>query len=62
MHLPLIQSLQIIVSQWNIPSYVKLFGTCAITILLLLLIYELVVRYTWLGAILNGRKYRMTIN
>ena len=58
MHLPLIQSLQIIVSQWNIPSYVKLFGTCTITILLLLLIYELVIRYTWLGAMLNGRKYR----
>jgi len=58
MHLPLIQSLQIIVSQWNIPSYVKLLGICTITILLLLLLYELVIRYTWLGAMLNGRKYR----
>ena len=55
-HLPLIMAVQILVSDWQLPSLLKLLIICATGFLLV--IYEIAVRYTWIGALLNGRKVR----
>ncbi len=55
-HLPLVIALQILVSGWDFPGPIKLLGILIVMSALLLLTYEWFVRYTWIGAILNGRK------
>jgi len=62
MHLPPIMMLQIWVSNWPLPSVVKLLGICAVSTAALLIIYEYAVRYTWVGTMLNGKKTRCTRN
>jgi len=62
MHLPPIMMLQIWVSNWPLPSVVKLLGICAVSTAALLIIYEYAVRYTWVGTMLNGKKTRCTPN
>ena len=57
-HLPPIMLLQIWVADWPWPSAVKFLGICAVSMAVLLWIYEVSVRYTWIGAMLNGRKTR----
>lgn len=57
-HLPLVQVLQAWVSDWQLASPLKLALIVAITFGLALLTYEWWVRYTWIGAILHGRKHR----
>ncbi len=58
MHLPLVMLLQIWVADWPWPSAIKFLAICTITTVVLLCIYEYAVRYTWVGAMLNGRKSR----
>jgi len=58
-HLPLIQVLQIWVSDWDYPSYLKLIFVCVVTSGVLLLMYEYLVRYTWVGTMLNGKRTRV---
>jgi peptidoglycan/LPS O-acetylase OafA/YrhL len=55
-HLPLVVMLQISVLDlpWN--SFGKLFAISAVSILLLLLSYQLMVRHTPIGWMLNGRR------
>lgn len=60
MHLPLVVMLSSWVSDWPLPSLIKLLFVCATTFAVLLVTYEYCVRYTWIGAILNGRKPRST--
>ncbi|MDA7538609.1 acyltransferase family protein [bacterium] len=59
-HFPLIVALQIVMQDWEISAWLKFsimaFGVTGI----LLVIYEYGVRYTWVGALLNGRKSRAT--
>jgi peptidoglycan/LPS O-acetylase OafA/YrhL len=57
-HLPLIMIIQIWVSDWPWPSFMKLIFICALTVIPLLLIYEYVVRYVWVGTMLNGKRTR----
>jgi peptidoglycan/LPS O-acetylase OafA/YrhL len=57
-HLPVAMLLQIWIANAPWPGAVKLLAICTITTLFLLVIYELAVRYTWIGAMLNGRKSR----
>ena len=57
-HLPLIMAVQILVSDWQLPSLLKLLIICVSVTGLLLLIYEIAGRYTWIGALLYGRKTR----
>tara|TARA_Y100001960_G_C14698641_1_gene840391 strand:+ start:255 stop:833 length:579 start_codon:yes stop_codon:yes gene_type:complete len=57
-HLPIIWLLQIWIADAALPGAVKLLGICTVTTVLLLAIYEIAVRYTWIGAMLNGRKYQ----
>lgn len=55
--LPLM-GLQIIVADWPIPGIVKFVVLNAATMLILLVSYRYLVRYTWVGNILNGPRKR----
>jgi peptidoglycan/LPS O-acetylase OafA/YrhL len=57
-HLPLIQIIQFWVSDWPLPSYVKLLFTCIVTTVLLLLSYRYLIRYTLIGTLLNGKRFK----
>ncbi len=56
-HLPLIILLQFLVRNWQLPSMLKFTFVCSVSIGLLLISYQLFVRGTFLGALLNGRRY-----
>jgi peptidoglycan/LPS O-acetylase OafA/YrhL len=51
-------ALQFVVKDWPLPGPVKWVLVTAATLAVLLASYEWCVRYTLIGAILNGRKYR----
>jgi peptidoglycan/LPS O-acetylase OafA/YrhL len=57
-HLPVIMFLQAAVSQLSIPWYLKYLLILAVAFPLLLLSYRYLVRYTFIGALLNGRKVK----
>ena len=57
-HLPLIQFVQIWVSEWPVPSVFKLAFVCVITTALLLLSYRYLIRYTPVGTMLNGKRVK----
>lgn len=57
-HLPPIMLLQIWMADWPWPGAVKVLGICAVSTAALLVIYEYAIRYTFIGAMLNGRKTR----
>lgn len=59
-HLPVVVVAQAMVRDWNLPAEVKfLMITVSVTVLLLLS-YQLFIRYTPIGTLLNGRKLRPT--
>lgn len=60
-HLPLVIAGQHIIRDWPIPSGVKFTLLCTVVIGILLVSYQTLVRNTWLGALLNGRRYRPQI-
>ena len=53
-----IVALQFVVRDWPLPGLVKCALVTVVTMAVLLASYEWCVRYTFVGAILNGRKYR----
>ena len=55
-HLPLIQVLQIWVSDWPVPSLMKIVVICVVTTALLLVAYRYLIRYTPVGTMLNGKR------
>jgi peptidoglycan/LPS O-acetylase OafA/YrhL len=57
-HLPLIVWLQVLVAPWDMPGLVKFLLVTHLTIALLLPSYEYLVRYTFIGRVLNGPKVR----
>ncbi len=57
-HLPLVIVGQHLIQTWPIPSGIKFLLLCLVVTGLLLASYEWLVRYTWLRALLNGRKKR----
>ena len=57
-HLPICIAAQALISQWPMPAWIKLPLLSLALAGFLLLTYELLVRYTWVGALLNGRKHR----
>jgi ankyrin repeat protein len=57
-HLPLVLALQIALVPLPWPPSVKFFLVMAIATLLLLLSYRWLVRYTWIGTLLNGPRKR----
>lgn len=59
-HLPLVLAAQVWMREWAVPAGVKFALICAGVFPLLVVSYEHLVRYTWIGALLNGRKTRAT--
>jgi glucan biosynthesis protein C len=57
-HLPLVIVLQIVVADWPGGALAKFLLVNVLTVLVLLVTYHYGVRYTWVGAMLNGRKVR----
>ena len=47
---------------WPLPGLVKCLLVTVATMAVLLASYEWCVRYTFIGAVLNGRKYRTRAN
>jgi peptidoglycan/LPS O-acetylase OafA/YrhL len=56
-HIPLVLYLQLVVRDWEVNGAVKFFVVCSVSTVMLLLSYQLLVRRTWLGVLLNGRRY-----
>ncbi len=56
-HLPLVMALQMVVAPWVLPWQVKLPVILAVVMTLLLLTYHYLVRPTFIGATLNGRRH-----
>jgi peptidoglycan/LPS O-acetylase OafA/YrhL len=56
-HLPLVVALQVAVSPWSLPWQVKYPLIVVVALATLLPSYQLMVRNTFLGAWLNGRRY-----
>jgi len=57
-HIPLLFVLQAWMRPWEINSLVKFTITCVVATAFLLLTYQLLVRYTWIGWLLNGPRKR----
>jgi ABC-type multidrug transport system ATPase subunit/peptidoglycan/LPS O-acetylase OafA/YrhL len=57
-HLPLVMALQAVVMQWNLHWSVKFLLVVTVATGLLLLSYHYLVRFTYIGEVLNGRRRR----
>jgi glucan biosynthesis protein C len=57
-HMPIVMALQVAVSQLDLAWPVKFGGILLVTLSVLLASYQLLVRYTFVGAVLNGRRMR----
>lgn len=57
-HVPLVMALQTLVAQWSLPWFVKYAAVLLVAFPIMLVTYQWLVRYTFVGAILNGRRYR----
>jgi peptidoglycan/LPS O-acetylase OafA/YrhL len=55
-HIPIVIALQIWVSQWTWPAEIKYAFILAVSIPLMLITYEVFVRYTFIGSLINGQK------
>jgi peptidoglycan/LPS O-acetylase OafA/YrhL len=60
-HLPLIIGGQSIVRNWPWPAISKFLLISLLATVILLIIYQLFVRYTWIGLMLNGRRRRGSV-
>ena len=57
-HVPIVIALQAVVRSWPLPAIAKFTIVCVVTSAILLISYDLGVRYTWLGKLLNGPRER----
>jgi peptidoglycan/LPS O-acetylase OafA/YrhL len=57
-HLPLIIAAQMVVRDWGLPATVKFVIISTVVTGFLLLLYDKMVRYTWIGRMLNGPRTR----
>jgi len=57
-HVPLIIGAQMLVRDWPLPATVKFTLVWGVVSAFLLIIYQTLVRYTWLGRFLNGPRKR----
>ena len=58
MHIPLVITLACLMQTWKLPILIKLSMICAGATLILLVTYQLFVRYTWIGRVLHGPRHR----
>src|SRR5699024_2911494 len=56
LHLPLVMAVGIVLAPTGLPILVKLLITWTVSMVILVLSYDLMVRSTWVGAWLNGRR------
>jgi hypothetical protein len=56
--MPIVMALQVAVSQLDWPWPAKFATILAVALPLMLASYQLLVRYTFIGALLNGRRLR----
>ena len=57
-HIPLVVLCQWWVYTWNIPALIKFLTVAGVPTVVLLVVYHLVVRHTWIGTALNGSRTR----
>ena len=57
-HLPLVIGAQLIVRAWPLSASVKFTFVSVVVTGILLVTYQMLVRYTWLGTLLNGPRTR----
>lgn len=55
-HIPIVIMAQFLVTSWSIPGWAKFLFVLAISHLILLVSYQWLVRYTWIGRLLHGPK------
>jgi glucan biosynthesis protein C len=60
-HLPIVVVLQILLLEVSISIWLKLFLVIGITTSISLISYHFLVRYSWMGEILNGKKYKKPV-
>ena len=58
-HMPLVVIMQGVVKNWPVPSPLKFLFICIVTTILLLFSYQFLVRYTWVGRLLNGPRKKL---
>ena len=58
MHIPLVITLACVMQTWKLPIFIKLSIICAGATLILLMTYQLFVRYTWIGRVLHGPRQK----
>ncbi len=58
MHIPLVIVIICLMQTWKLPIFLKLSMICTGTTLILLVTYQLFVRYTWIGRMLHGPRDR----
>ena len=56
--MPLIIVVQSWIREWDLPSAVKFLGVTTAVTVVLLMTYQLLVRYTPIGTMLNGKRTR----
>ncbi len=56
-HLPILVAVEAVVAKWALPAEIKLVLVVAVSVSLMLVTYHWLVRATWLGKWLNGRRY-----
>jgi peptidoglycan/LPS O-acetylase OafA/YrhL len=57
-HMPIVMALQVAVSQLDWPWPVKFGGILLVALSVMFASYQLLVRYSFIGAVLNGRRMR----
>ncbi|MBT6055898.1 MAG: acyltransferase family protein [Planctomycetaceae bacterium] len=61
MHIPLVIALACLIQTWRLPVFVKLCVICFGTTFILLITYQLFVRYTWIGLMLHGSRKKIPL-
>lgn len=57
MHMPVVVGLQVALMPLPLPALAKIPLVLAVAVVILVISYDLAVRPTWIGALLNGRRY-----